>query len=93
MLSERRIIDVFQLVWKEPDVEGVVAFMCGEKAFEYVHFYCIYGYFQEKKFIAKLKVNWCRETRIRNSLAKMSKGRQAASQGRIDSFFTTQKVC
>ncbi|KAF8367096.1 crn-1 [Pristionchus pacificus] len=55
-----------ELVWKEPDVEGVVAFMCGEKAFE--------------------------ETRIRNSLAKMSKGRQAASQGRIDSFFTTQKT-
>ncbi|CAJ0571256.1 unnamed protein product, partial [Mesorhabditis spiculigera] len=50
-----------ELVWKDPDVEGVVAYMCGEKNFN--------------------------EDRIRSSLAKMKKGREAGTQGRIDSFF------
>ena len=42
MLSRRQGIRNFpldrglQLIWKEPDVEGVVAFMCGEKSFAYV---------------------------------------------------------
>ncbi|GMT28010.1 hypothetical protein PFISCL1PPCAC_19307, partial [Pristionchus fissidentatus] len=58
--------DGIELIWKEPDVEGVIAFMCGEKSFA--------------------------EDRIRSALARMSKGRQAASQGRIDSFFTTTKT-
>lgn len=92
MFTERSSNNIFQLVWKEPDVEGVVAFMCGEKAFEYVYVIVIMVILK-KKMNVKLKMNLCRETRIRNSLAKMSKGRQAASQGRIDSFFTTQKVC
>lgn len=48
-------------VWKEPDVEGVVSFLCGEKNFN--------------------------EDRVRNSLARMKRGRQASQQGRIDSFF------
>lgn len=32
------------------------------------------------------------EDRVRNSLAKMQKGRQAAQQVRIDSFFTVNKM-
>ncbi|VDD87566.1 unnamed protein product [Enterobius vermicularis] len=54
------------LVWKEPDIEGVVAFLCKEKNFN--------------------------EERIRSSLARMKKGRQASQQGRIDSFFSKVSV-
>ncbi|MFH4982079.1 hypothetical protein AB6A40_008788 [Gnathostoma spinigerum] len=52
-----------KLSWKEPDVEGIVEYLCHEKGFN--------------------------EERIRSSLSKMQKGRQAAQQGRIDSFFKT----
>ncbi|CAJ0956816.1 unnamed protein product, partial [Mesorhabditis belari] len=55
-----------EMVWKEADVEGVVAYLCGEKNFS--------------------------EERVRSSLAKMKKGRQAGQQGRIDSFFSAAKV-
>ncbi|VDK70360.1 unnamed protein product [Litomosoides sigmodontis] len=55
-----------ELVWKEPDVEGIVQFLCGEKSFN--------------------------EDRVRNSLSRMQKGRQAAQQARIDSFFSISKV-
>ncbi|CAI2304512.1 unnamed protein product [Caenorhabditis sp. 36 PRJEB53466] len=50
-----------ELTWKEPDVEGIVQFMCGEKNFN--------------------------EERIRSSLNRMQKSRNAGTQGRIDSFF------
>ena len=33
-----------------------------------------------------------RETRVRNAIAKMQKGRSAGAQGRIDSFFQTKSV-
>ncbi|VDK50238.1 unnamed protein product [Gongylonema pulchrum] len=55
-----------QLVWKDPDIEGIVQFLCGEKSFN--------------------------EDRVRASLAKMQKGRQAGQQVRIDSFFSVSKV-
>lgn len=54
------------LVWKEPDVEGIVKFMCEDKNFN--------------------------EERVRSAIAKMQKGRSAATQGRIDSFFTSAKI-
>ncbi|VDK65149.1 unnamed protein product [Onchocerca ochengi] len=55
-----------ELVWREPDVEGIVQFLCGEKSFN--------------------------EDRVRGSLTRMQKGRQAAQQARIDSFFSISKV-
>ncbi|EJW75961.1 hypothetical protein WUBG_13130 [Wuchereria bancrofti] len=55
-----------ELVWKEPDVEGIVQFLCVEKSFN--------------------------EDRVRGSLTRMQKGRQAAQQARIDSFFSVSKI-
>jgi flap endonuclease-1 len=29
-----KVTDDYQLVWKDPDVEGVIEFMCGERDFD-----------------------------------------------------------
>ncbi|VDN01466.1 unnamed protein product [Thelazia callipaeda] len=55
-----------EVTWNEPDVDGIVKFLCGEKNFS--------------------------EDRVRSSLARMQKGRQAGQQARIDSFFSINKI-
>lgn len=54
-------VDEIQLKWSDPDEEGLVKFLCGDKQFN--------------------------EDRVRSGAKKLFKGRNTATQGRLDSFF------
>uniref|UniRef100_A0A0K0D1B5 Flap endonuclease 1 n=1 Tax=Angiostrongylus cantonensis TaxID=6313 RepID=A0A0K0D1B5_ANGCA len=83
-------LSFLQLVWKEPDVDGIINFMCGEKSFKYV-FELRYSHEVDHYWCGDVS-DECSEDRIRSAIAKMKKGRGSSTQGRIDMFFTVEKT-
>lgn len=68
--------DDIELKWTDPDEEGVIEFLCKEKAFRLV--ILLISVCDKKNFS---------EDRVKSALQRLHKGRKTATQGRIDMFF------